>query len=548
MHKYLILFLLYIFSTSLEGYEVSFDSSLDKTTLSLFRQVSRLEKMAETPPSTAYGLKRRAESDREAFLDILYSEGYYDARITIEYSGEFPSILVKLSIDKGVGYILEDGRRAQSEAIIQQQEAKVKELYEKGYPLAQVKDRNIVVDRTTKKVSVEYKIDSGPLAHFGEVTIIGLTNVKERTVKKNIQWKKGERFNPQKIEATEKCLKDSGLFSYVKIVYVDPDTICIHLHELKHRHIGAGITYSTDEFFGVEAFASHDTLSGLGDKLSFSAGGSRVRQEISVFYGFPYFLQNDQNLTSALKLKQQDTLGFREKEMSCLLEISRQIDPTVFASWGLQFERVISTHSDNNHNYYLVSAPFRIHTTQNASPSSFTHIEYSGHPYFGQFGKGFFFYKQELCLGIYYPLFQNSPLVLACSAKLGSITGQSLNQIPTPKRFYAGSANGLKGYRYLTVSPLKNGKPTGGCSYAIFQIEPRFKLIHCLYLVSFFEIGNVYSSPLPPLNQKIRRTLGGGLRYETPLGPLRFDVAFPLDRRQGIDPFFQIYASIGRSF
>ena len=82
---------------------------------------------------------------------------------------------------------------------------------------------------------------------------------------------------------------------------------------------------------------------------------------------------------------------------------------------------------------------------------------------------------------------------------------------------------------------------------AIVSLEGRFRLNKSFGIVGFYEIGNVYAAPIMQLNAKQLQSTGFGLRYHT-LIPIRFDVAFPLNRRKGIDSPYQFYMSIGQSF
>ena len=150
---------------------------------------------------------------------------------------------------------------------------------------------------------------------------------------------------------------------------------------------------------------------------------------------------------------------------------------------------------------------------------------------------------------IYKPLTESKNIVLAAKGSLGSIWGSSDIRIPPPERFYIGSESTLRGYNYMTVSPLdENNKPIGGRSMMVFTLETRYRFNEEFGAVAFYEIGNAFMDIIPQFTKKQRQSIGGGLRYHTPVGPLRFDVAFPLNRRPGIDRAFQFYFSIGQSF
>jgi translocation and assembly module TamA len=88
----------------------------------------------------------------------------------------------------------------------------------------------------------------------------------------------------------------------------------------------------------------------------------------------------------------------------------------------------------------------------------------------------------------------------------------------------------------------------GGRSLALSSVELRLKLTERIGLVGFLDGGNVYESSYPDFSTPFLWGTGVGLRYYSPVGPFRLDVAFPLDKRPGIDDSFQIYVSLGQAF
>jgi len=147
------------------------------------------------------------------------------------------------------------------------------------------------------------------------------------------------------------------------------------------------------------------------------------------------------------------------------------------------------------------------------------------------------------------PLLGCKSTVLAGKVKWGSIFGASTTALPPPERMYAGSSQTLRGYAFETVSPLReDGKPAGGRSLMVYSFELRQRITKTWGGVAFYEIGNVYATPTPEFNFKQLQSAGFGIRYYTAVGPLRFDMAFPFNRRKNLDAAFQIYFSIGQTF
>lgn len=129
------------------------------------------------------------------------------------------------------------------------------------------------------------------------------------------------------------------------------------------------------------------------------------------------------------------------------------------------------------------------------------------------------------------------------------MAGDSTNDIPATKRFYAGGGGSIRGYKYQTVGPLNSkNDPVGGRSLLEIGFEARVRITEDIGIVPFIEGGNVYESMLPDFADELLWGAGLGIRYYTAVGPIRFDVAVPLDRRDNVDDAFQFYISIGQAF
>ena len=102
--------------------------------------------------------------------------------------------------------------------------------------------------------------------------------------------------------------------------------------------------------------------------------------------------------------------------------------------------------------------------------------------------------------------------------------------------------------RYQTVSPLIDNDPIGGNSLAEFSLELRRRLTDTVGIVAFIDGGSAFEASYPDFSGDLQFGAGLGVRYYTPLGPLRFDLAVPLNKRSEIDDAYQIYLSIGHAF
>ena len=138
-------------------------------------------------------------------------------------------------------------------------------------------------------------------------------------------------------------------------------------------------------------------------------------------------------------------------------------------------------------------------------------------------------------------------LVLAAKVEAGSYHGAPLHSIPPSHRYYLGGAGSVRGYGYQQIGPMDDeNEPEGARSYQLVNLETRFKVTDSLGFVAFLDGGMAYRDEMPKFDLDMDYGAGLGVRYFTPIGPVRFDVAVPL--KENPNPPLQFYISIGQAF
>ena len=147
---------------------------------------------------------------------------------------------------------------------------------------------------------------------------------------------------------------------------------------------------------------------------------------------------------------------------------------------------------------------------------------------------------------VYLPL-GNPDTVIAGRVKLGSILGGNIPLVPAPQRFYGGGGGSVRGYAYQAVGPrYADNTPKGGLSLFESSLELRRKVFGDWGAVAFIDAGAVGDRVNPDFRHP-DIGLGLGVRYNLGFGPIRLDLAAPLQRRSG-DASVQVYLSLGQSF
>ncbi len=131
---------------------------------------------------------------------------------------------------------------------------------------------------------------------------------------------------------------------------------------------------------------------------------------------------------------------------------------------------------------------------------------------------------------------------------IGTFFTSHTSSIPVPLRFFGGTDEYLRGFKYYTVSPLLNGKPAGGKSTLYLNSEIRITIKYPFGTVLFYDSGFVSDYITPYKNSPYYQTLGFGFRYYAFFGPLRIDIGFPLNRRKELDAKFKVLGSFGHTF
>jgi translocation and assembly module TamA len=544
------------------------------------RNASQLVQLENRPAVSEVALERRAEADRERLDAVLRAAGYYDATIAFDIDHAAAPAVVRVKLEPGtrytlaaVGFVAPDGSApplseryppagvglkigdpAVAARVLEAEQRVVRILAEQGYPFAKVASRRTVIDKATKTMEVTYTIDAGAKAAFGSVAISGTRDVKPGYIRRRVAWREGGTFDARLIETTRSDLVASGLFSTVRVrtgetVGADGRVpVTIEVIERPFRSIGGGLSYDTSLGASGRVFWEHRNLFGSAERLRALGEVGETRQGLNGLFRRPDIAALNQDLVVSALAESEDLEAYNRRRALASVGIEQKFSNVWTGGGALSLERSHVEESDGTFDYTLFGLPLYLRrdgTNNLLDPTEGSRQSLAVTPYYGpELG----FVSSRLQGSAYRALDEGKRIVIAGFAAIGTVGGESLDALPKDKRLYAGGGGSVRGYGYQKAGPLDSeGNPIGGRSSLELGIELRVKVTETIGVVPFLEGGNVYESVRPDLGENLFYGTGLGLRYYTPIGPIRFDVGIPLNRRQE-DDAFQVYISIGQAF
>ena len=550
----------------------------------------------DKPVDGDFGLAVKAKDDRDRLVAALYEKARYGAIVTVKVNGtpvdDLPALPhfphdgpVPVTIDVNVGpeftlgtvtlqgdaaklnpadYGLVRGGNAGSATILDAAQKVVKDLKAEGRPLAHITGRTVVADHATNTVAVTLAVESGPVAPIGTVTVTGADEVDPVFIQQWSDLQKGESYSPEKLTRAAKRLRDLGTFATVAVTEADqlaPDgtiPIKIDVTEGKQRYFGAGIQYSTIDGIGLQGYWGHRNLFGHAESLKISGGVSRLGQtrdfsqldySLSIAFAKPGAFGPASTFTSNVSASVNHESGYDAKTLSGAVGASFDLTDHDTFSAGLALDWTQAKDVYGNNKYLTGTIPLvwsRDMTDNKFDPTTGYRASATLKPSYGFYNHASFF-SAEGVFSLYHQLGDSGPVLAGKIAAGTLVGGSSLAQIPATRRFYAGGGGSVRGYAYQAISPRDAANnELGGRSYVTASAEARFKVTDTIGVVPFIDVGSVSLKSMPNFSD-IRAGAGIGLRYATPFGPLRLDVAVPLRRYPG-GARFGIYAGIGQSF
>ncbi len=544
--------------------------------------------------ANATQVSARAKEDEALVVRLLKSLGYYDATAisTIETAAGTPGRLKAIvSAQPGRLYtlssiVVQAAQTTPPDLVRQQLPLKVGDaiqadriqgaeanvsltLPQMGYPFVKVGERDILLDDESPTATGAYTlpVDVGPRASFGQLRTEGDTVFNIEHLNVFPRFEPGELYDNRLTDDLRNALVATSLFQSVSVVpqrtgQINADgteqvDLLVRQTKGPARTLGGNVGFSTGQGFRAEGTWQHRNLFPYEGALIASVIAGTQEQGVAGTFRRANAGRRDRtfSLTAGANHSNYDAY----EAFTTSVGVRWSYDSTPIWQKPLTYyyggelvgtnESVYDFARGENvrRTYGIVALPGQVlfdrsdsllnpskgyRLRVNLSPE--TSVQGAVRPYVRAMVEGTF----------YYPV--SSSIVIAGRAKAGTIQGVARDDLAPSRRYYGGGGGSVRGYGYQRLGPFDpNGDPVGGRSLNEFALEARYRFGD-FGIVPFVDAGNSYESTTPNLSS-LRYGAGIGGRFYTSFGPMRVDIATPLNPREG-DGKVALYISIGQAF
>src|SRR5580765_1551385 len=556
--------------------------------------------------------RNQFENDLKRIVAFYSDRGYPHARITnfdVKLSTKQDAVDVTLTVDEGdpvivasIDYqgfeVIPEGhlntvkkeapvkveKPRDKAAVLSTREMALNELRDHGYPYATVRvDEDDGADGL--KARLTFVGDAGKLAHFGPTMVQGNETVSDHTILRQVTFKPGDVYRRSRVQDVQRRLYGMALFQFVNIEPLDvdkqPDTVPtrITVAEGPQQRVNFSVGYGTEEQARIDAEYRKLNFFGGAREAGAHARWSSLDRGVQLDFTKPYLFEPN----TSLKVMGQQwysftpaynsritggnaTITYRIRQRTtAALTFTSEFDASSIAQ-DVQSNAALRIYlialglnpDTNEQSGQLNSIKLQVHhsTADNLLNARKGYQLTLGIEEAGKILPGSFKFNQVTAEGRHYlPLGER--FVIANRAQLGNIAAPAddPSAVPFSRKFFLGGSTSFRGWGRYELSPLVGGEPVGGNSMFEYTLEGRATIKGSFGAVAFLDTGNVWVNSWGIRLNDLRYSVGSGIRYITPIGPLRFDFGYQLNPIPGLlvngEPQtrqWRIHFSIGQAF
>ena len=527
-------------------------------------------------------------------LDVFRLEGYYqdhgyirvrvqDPKIDIDR--ESKEINISIPIDEGLQYRVgkvtskEDDIVTEDE-VLKALKMKMRDVYsisklrtgvmnigdlysERGYAYADVNPIT-KINESSRTVDVNIEVDRGRKVYVGEITVIGNTRTLDNVIRREFRLKEGELFDSVKLKRSKQRINNLQFFEDVKIDTrrgKEPDLVEIitTVTERQTGSINVGAGFSSNENLIFNAGISQNNFMGTGRRVVFSTNLSSRRSDYNLSLTDPRLF--DTELSGGVDAFNTETnfWSYMAKRTGGGVRIGKSLSEYDWVGLNYNYAdteisdvKVPTTYLKNeNRTTSRISPSFIRDTRDNfMNPSSGSrHVVRLDLAGLG----GTKFHKASYEGSHYWPII--GKLVGMVHGEIAWADGYGADSLPAFERYYMGGPRSLRGYQIRNVGPKDSlGNPLGGNQSLLLNLELQYPFTKGLRGFAFYDRGQLYGGGDDTSTTsttwdlaKMRDSIGAGVRFLSPFGPVGFAYGVKLDKATG-ETDGEFHFSAGNSF
>jgi outer membrane protein insertion porin family len=464
---------------------------------------------------------------------------------------------------------------------------------EDAYGVAGYADAKVNVETTPAGpalVNLSYKIDEGIQSFVEHINISGNTRTKDKVIRREIVLSPGDVFDTVRVDISKKRLE--GLQYFERVDTYASDTVVpgrkdlnVVVQEKRTGSLNFGLGFSsTDGLIGFAELSQGNfditnwrTFTGGGQKFRARVQLGTQRKDASIELTEPYFLDQRLSLGGRLFYDESNYFSNVYDQRNYGFDIFLRKPITNFLAarldYSIQEIDIYNLSSDITQELQdlireggerNLESRLTIGLTYDTRDSAFltrkgTRIDFSTYTAGGFMGGTVQIYGIDLEGSQYFHLPYDTILLMNGEVAVASTWGGQ-NIVPIYDRLYLGGANNLRGFKFRDVGPKDdNGNPIGGGTLVRFTLEYTVPIIERIRAAVFYDGGFVNAgswsfSPEKVSNTKGRSSagfaqdIGVGVRLDLPIGPIRLDYGFPVQRDSFNSKSGQFQFSVGYQF
>ncbi|WBL34709.1 autotransporter assembly complex protein TamA [Sinirhodobacter sp. HNIBRBA609] len=534
-----------------------------------------------------------ARADYARLLGALYDQGYYGPTISILIDGREAAAIPPMDAPETIRSVaihvtpgpqfhfgearvepltrktalpgeFSTGSVARSGLISDAARAGIEGWRDSGHAKARIAEQKIVADHRAQALNARVTLDPGPQLTFGEMQMEGYDRLRPERLAEIAGFPSGERFSPDELDEVRNRLRRTGIFSSVALTeaaQIGPNNTLdaqLSVVEDKPRRLGFGAEYSTVDGLNLNGYWMHRNLLGGGERLrvdaeiaQIGAASSGMDYSLGARLDRPATFTPDTSAFVTSEIGRRDTEDYIEDYFTAGFGLDHIFNERLSGSAEIAYQWSQVEDDLGEFRYRLIALPLGLtwdnrDNATDATRGYFGDVTLTPFMGLGATGSGA---RLTGDFRTYRGFGEDSRFVLAGRAQIGAVFGPTLLQTPRNYLFYSGGGGTVRGqpFESLGVSLLKNGTiETGGTRFMAFSGEFRAGVTDSIGVVAFYDRGFVSADEFFSDSGEWHAGAGLGLRYKTAIGPIRLDVATPVegDTGEGV----QLYIGIGQAF